>query len=224
MTNPTNIHNLSISLLADTNDAAAHPTSLSDNSEERELDVLAWVHHQQDPTVSQRSIASALGMSVGLTNAILKRLADKGLLMVKRINTHNVHYLVTPDGIDQITRRSYRYLRRTIGHVVRYKEILRDWCHQQKHQGTTEIHLLGESDLTFILEWCAHKESLTFRHTSGMPGTSSPSTSSPSSSIPTSPTTTVTVLSETVLTPTHPEDILLHGILFPELAGDDPGV
>lgn len=39
--------------------------------DEREIDVLAWVHHQQDPTVSQRSIAGALGMSVGLTNAIL---------------------------------------------------------------------------------------------------------------------------------------------------------
>ncbi|MEX2442749.1 MAG: winged helix-turn-helix transcriptional regulator, partial [Alkalispirochaeta sp.] len=43
--------------------------------------------------LSQRSIARALGMSVGLTNAILKRLPDKGFLMMRRINAHNVHYL-----------------------------------------------------------------------------------------------------------------------------------
>jgi hypothetical protein len=115
------------------------------------------------PHVSQRSIAGALGMSVGLTNAILKRLMEKGFVMMQRINHNNVHYLVTPAGFDQIAKRSYRYLRRTIGHVVRYKERLRAFCHGQKHAGIEEIVLIGESDLTFILEWCAEKEGLGFR-------------------------------------------------------------
>ena len=117
----------------------------------------------QGAPVSQRSIAQALGMSVGLTNAILKRLTEKGLLMMRRINAHNVHYLVTPDGIDQISRRSYLYLRRTIGHVVRYKERLRVFCRDQKERGIQEIILIGESDLAFLLEWCAEKEGLRFR-------------------------------------------------------------
>jgi len=82
---------------------------------------------------------------------------------MRRINAHNVHYLVTPEGIEQISRRSYRYLRRTIGHVVRYKERLREFCREQKHAGITEIVLTGESDLAFILEWCAEKEGLSFR-------------------------------------------------------------
>jgi hypothetical protein len=119
------------------------------------------------PHVSQRSIAQALGMSVGLTNAILKRLTEKGFLMMRRINTHNVHYLVTPAGIDQISRRSYLYLRRTIGHVVRYKERLREFCHAQRERGVREIVLIGESDLAFILEWCAEKEGLGFRVVEG---------------------------------------------------------
>ena len=113
--------------------------------------------------LSQRSIARALGMSVGLTNAILKRLTDKGFLMMRRINHNNAHYLVTPAGVEQISRRSYLYLRRTIGHVVRYKERLREFCREQKLVGVREIVLIGESDLAFILEWCAEKEGLGFR-------------------------------------------------------------
>jgi DNA-binding MarR family transcriptional regulator len=146
-----------------------------DESELRELDVLAHVHAVQKEAVnvqartgtrhvSQRSIARALGMSVGLTNAILKRLADKGFLMMRRINERNIHYLVTPSGIEQIGRRSYLYLRRTIGHVVRSKEQIRSFCRREAREGTDTIVLVGESDLTFILEWSAEKEGLRFEH------------------------------------------------------------
>jgi ribosomal protein S25 len=153
-------------------DPTAQTASPPIPDDDRELQVLSIVHQAQAPErtdetapaphVSQRSIAQALGMSVGLTNAILKRLTEKGFLMMRRINTHNVHYLVTPAGIDQISRRSYLYLRRTIGHVVRYKERLREFCHAQRERGVREIVLIGESDLAFILEWCAEKEGLGF--------------------------------------------------------------
>ena len=144
------------------------PTPTTITHEDRELQVLSVVHEAvtpdaEAPNISQRSIAQALGMSVGLTNAILKRLTEKGFLMMRRINAHNVHYLVTPAGIDLISRRSYLYLRRTIGHVVRYKERLREFCHTQRERGIRELVLIGESDLTFILEWCAEKEGLEFR-------------------------------------------------------------
>ena len=126
---------------------ASDPQSddLTHTDDERELEVLSHVHRAQPrdgsapAQVSQRSIAQALGMSVGLTNAILKRLIDKGFVMMRRINHNNVHYLVTPEGIDQIGKRSYLYLRRTIGHVVRYKERLRAFCHEQKQAGVEEI-------------------------------------------------------------------------------------
>lgn len=136
--------------------------------EERDLDVLAHLHESQGSDVervSQRSIAKALGMSVGLTNAILRRLVEKGFVMVRRVNHNNAHYLVTPQGLQQIGKRSYLYLRRTIGHVVRYKERLREFCHQQAAAGIREIVLVGESDLAFLLEWCAEKEGISFTFT-----------------------------------------------------------
>ena len=132
---------------------------------DKELEILTQVYQAQEKKAasSQRSIAQAAGMSLGMTNAILKRLAEKGFVMMRRVNSRNVHYLVTPEGVDEVAKRSYRYLRRTVGHVVRYKERVREFCKTQRAAGRRHIVLLGPSDLTFLVEWCAEKEGLSFR-------------------------------------------------------------
>ncbi len=182
-------------------------------ADERELDILAHVHHAHEANEhqSQRSIAQALGMSVGLTNAILRRLVDKGFLMMRRINQHNAHYLVTPAGIEQISRRSYLYLRRTIGHVVRYKERIRAFCREQATSGIREIVLVGESDLAFLLEWCAEKEGINVRYLAS-------SDEVPMGDAHTGKKRgdggTCVVLTESVLQSEDPGVILLHGIVL----------
>ena len=65
-----------------------------------------------------------IGMSLGMTNAILKRLVLKGYLSIRKVNNRNIAYAVTPAGVEAIAKRSYRYLRRTIGSIVRYKEAI----------------------------------------------------------------------------------------------------
>lgn len=144
--------------------AASPDDDAPDPQDLRELDLLAHVHqaHQERTRTTQRNLSRALGLSLGMTNAILKRLVNKGFLMVRRINSANVHYLVTPAGVDQLSHRSYLYLRRTVGHVVRYKERLRHAMHRFRAAGVKEIVLVGESDLEFLLEWCAQKEGLSF--------------------------------------------------------------
>ncbi len=137
-----------------------------DITNDHELDVLSQIHHNQ--AVKQRDIAHAIGLSLGMTNSILKRLAAKGFIAMRKVNARNIHYLVTPDGIDLIARRSYRYLRRTVGHVVRYKErmleILQAAAPPPELRGITTVVLVGESDLKFLVERCAEKAGLSFRH------------------------------------------------------------
>ena len=134
---------------------------------DHELDVLTQLH--QNTGVKQRDLAQAIGLSLGMTNAILKRLAAKGFVAMRRINARNIHYLVTPEGIDLIARRSYRYLRRTVGHVVRYKErmleiLLAAAAPPPSGRGITSVHLVGQTDLEFLVEWCAEKAGLHFIH------------------------------------------------------------
>ena len=136
-------------------------------TEDHELDVLSQIHHNN--TVKQRDIAHAIGLSLGMTNSILKRLAAKGFIAMRKVNARNIHYLVTPDGVDLIAKRSYRYLRRTVGHVVRYKERILDILEAAAlpppaGRGITGVVLVGESDLEFLVQWCAQKAGLSFRH------------------------------------------------------------
>ncbi|MFP4377949.1 MAG: winged helix-turn-helix transcriptional regulator [Spirochaetales bacterium] len=98
----------------------SNPQLTEQITHDHELDVLSQPH--QNNGVKQRDLAQAIGLSLGMTNAILKRLAGKGFVTMRKLNARNIHYLVTPEGVDLIARRSYRYLRRTVGHVGRYKE------------------------------------------------------------------------------------------------------
>ncbi|MFW6292774.1 MAG: MarR family transcriptional regulator [Spirochaetota bacterium] len=143
----------------------SQPVTSADITHDHELDVLSQIHHNQ--AVKQRDIAHAIGLSLGMTNAILKRLAGKGFISMRKINARTIHYLVTPDGIDLIARRSYRYLRRTVGHVVRYKERLLELfdaaaAAPPTGPGAERVVLAGESDLAFLVEWCAEKTGLAF--------------------------------------------------------------
>lgn len=148
-----------------------------DITNDHEYDVLAHIHQHEQ--VKQRDIAGAIGLSLGMTNAILKRLAGKGFITMRRLNSRNIHYLVTPTGVDVIAKRSYRYLRRTVGHIVRYKERMRGIFREAaleppEGRGVTEVVLVGRSDLDFLVEWCAAKEGLSFRRAEAAPDQETP--------------------------------------------------
>jgi len=109
---------------------------------------------------SQRSIAKTLNLSLGMTNAIIKRLAEKGWVTIHKINGRNLRYSLTPEGTREVARRTYRYLRRTMGQVGRWKEKIDHYMQGLKAQGYIRVRLIGPTDLDFILEHCAIKAGL----------------------------------------------------------------
>ncbi len=130
-------------------------------SSDRELDALERIQQSQNP-VRQRDLARIIGLSLGMTNAILKRLAQKGLLQVQKVNNRNIQYVVSHKGMEEIAHRSYRYLKRTIKNVVYYKEAIDRLLQQAAVQGYQRLVLEGSSDLDFIVEHLCHKHHLTF--------------------------------------------------------------
>jgi len=131
------------------------------NSSEKEITILSHIHSNPH-NVNQRDLARIVGLSLGMTNEIVKRLATKGLLTVKRINNRNIHYIVTPRGIEAITRKSYRYFKRTIKNVVYYKESIENLAARVREKGFDAILLKGVSDLDFIVEYACRKQGLAF--------------------------------------------------------------
>jgi len=82
---------------------------------------------EADPQISQRAIARELGISLGKVNYCLKGLIDKGILKARNFyNSDNkvaYAYLITPAGIEEKAKITYRFLRRRVGE---YEQLQRE--------------------------------------------------------------------------------------------------
>ena len=130
----------------------------------KDLTVLSNVHQTLlfSPNASQRDISKALNMSLGMTNSILKRFVDKGWMCMHKISARNIKYVLTPEGLKEVAKRSYNYIKRTIKNVYDFKELILDFVGKQKFLGIKNIVLLGEDDITFIIEYACQKNNLSF--------------------------------------------------------------
>ena len=132
---------------------------------EQEIEILENIYHNHSK-VKQRDLARIVGLSLGMTNAIIKRLIKKGWLKARKINERNIHYGVSPLGIEEIAKRSYRYFKRTIKNVVCYKEAIDKFFISiagDGYNGYKGVILIGESDLDFIVEHLCQKHDLSFK-------------------------------------------------------------
>ncbi|TCW60740.1 winged helix-turn-helix transcriptional regulator [Treponema sp. J25] len=107
---------------------------------------------RKEQEIRQRDLAHVAGVSLGMANAILKRMAQKGWITIRRVNSRNIHYAITPEGLHEIARRSYRYVKRTIKNVVIYRDLLDRIILSAKLQGYSGVILVGISDFEFIIE------------------------------------------------------------------------
>ena len=125
--------------------------------QEQELSVLQVVREGEE--TQQRAIARKTGMSLGLTNRIVKRLAKKGLLTVQKVTGRRMAYALTPEGVREVARRSYSYFQRTMSNVDRYRQELEGLASDAADRGYGTVELVGKSDVDFLLEYaCTRRE------------------------------------------------------------------
>ena len=74
----------------------------------RDLRLLEAVH--EDSRVTQRGLASKLGIALGLANIYLKRMIHKGYIKVVNVQPNRISYLITPRGIAEKARLTYEFM------------------------------------------------------------------------------------------------------------------
>src|SRR6202008_1080579 len=74
----------------------------------RDLKLLEAV--AEDSRVTQRSLATKLGIALGLTNIYLKRLVRKGYIKCVNVQSNRLTYLITPRGIAEKARLTYEFM------------------------------------------------------------------------------------------------------------------
>ena len=128
-----------------------------------EFIILENIYDSSVQPLRQRDLAQIAGASLGMTNSILKRLAQKGWITIKKLNSRNIQYAVTIEGINEIFHRSYRYFKRTIKNVVYFKDILEDVIATARRKNISTVILVGRSELDFIVEHSARRMTMTFK-------------------------------------------------------------
>ena len=84
----------------------------------RDLKLLEAV--EQDAHVTQRGLASRLGIALGLANIYVKRLMRKGYIKCVNVQPNRISYLITPRGIAEKARLTYEFMDYSL-HL--YKEV-----------------------------------------------------------------------------------------------------
>jgi DNA-binding MarR family transcriptional regulator len=132
--------------------------------EDAELVILEQIYSSQKRSrgVTQRDLALAAGLSLGMTNALLKKFSDKGWLLLKRLNTRNIQYALTPEGVNEIAHRTYRYFKRTARAAGLYRDMIEEFVMRKKREGATRLVLAGLSDIDFLIEYACERHGLLF--------------------------------------------------------------
>lgn len=125
-----------------------------------ELTLLETINNSDK--VKQRELASKLEVSLGMVNAMLKRLVEKGLIKASEINRRNIRYLVTSKGLDLLSKKSYRVFRESLNHVVLYRDLVSALVDDVRKKGYDGAMLIGPSKVDFMVEWACKRAGVDF--------------------------------------------------------------
>src|SRR5574341_888888 len=106
-----------------------------------ELNLLEQI--EDDPDVTQATLASQLGVAVGTVNWYLKRLVAKGYVKVKRAQRRKLRYIITPEGLAFRARLTINYIETSMKLYRRIRQRVRELLGEIKAAGYTRVHITG---------------------------------------------------------------------------------
>lgn len=107
-----------------------------------ELEVLKSV--ELEDKITQRELARRTGLSLGAVNVLIKRLIHKGLLKIEHINTRTLRYILTPKGMMEKARLTYKYIVASYNHISNIENKLENIINNKYKQ--EKILLYGQKD------------------------------------------------------------------------------
>ena len=110
-------------------------------------DLLLLTEVERDGAVTQRSLATKLGVALGLTNLYLKRLARKGYIKITTIPSQRVRYLLTPQGFAEKSRLTYLYMQYSLSHYRDMRARLRETLSLAVQHGMKRVVIYGTGEL-----------------------------------------------------------------------------
>lgn len=117
---------------------------------DKELRLLEALSEQE--CSSQRQMARRTGLSLGLVNLILRRLAKTGYIKIAALDGRTVRYVLTPKGTAELARRSYDYLRHVVATFGDLRRGIGDLADSLQNDGKRLFVIYGRGDVADIAE------------------------------------------------------------------------
>jgi DNA-binding MarR family transcriptional regulator len=105
---------------------------------------------ERDPAITQRSVASELGIALGLANSYLKRCIRKGLIKVGQVPRRRYAYYLTPQGFAEKSRLTATYLSDSFAFFRRARGQCGELFVAAAARGQHRFALLGAGELAEI--------------------------------------------------------------------------
>jgi DNA-binding MarR family transcriptional regulator len=80
---------------------------------------------EQEATITQRSLATRLGITLGLTNLYLKRLIRKGYVKCITVSPNRLVYSLTPRGVSRKARLTFEFMKYSLDFYRDARQLLR---------------------------------------------------------------------------------------------------
>lgn len=105
----------------------------------------------REPVQTQRGLSRGTGMSLGMTNLLLKRLARRGLIKVRQLDWKRTQYLLTPKGALEKTRKTYDYARYTVRLFRQIQENLSTAVRREHEDGRRTFWIVAQDEFEGVL-------------------------------------------------------------------------
>jgi DNA-binding MarR family transcriptional regulator len=108
---------------------------------------------EQESTITQRTLATRLGIALGLTNLYLKRLIRKGYVKCVTVSPNRLVYSLTPKGLTKKARLTYEFMKYSLDFYRDARQHLRrSLTVGVKRQKRVAIYGTGDAaELVFLL-------------------------------------------------------------------------
>ena len=127
-------------------------SDLTDQAIYRELRLLSEVNI--GPNVSQRNLSRRLGIALGLTNVLLKNMAEKGYVRITQAGWKRWLYTLTPRGLSRKIRLTVAYVNRFLDHYRAVRQTLREELALLSLNPESRVALFGTGEFAELVYIC----------------------------------------------------------------------
>ena len=123
-------------------------TRLSVEESRRDLTLLNSI--EQDPDISQATLADTLGVAVGTINWHLKRMIAKGYVKVKRMQRKKLRYILTAEGIALRANLTLKYIENSFSLYNLIRQRTRKVLDELRAFGLDTVRIEGDGEVAEV--------------------------------------------------------------------------